>query len=174
MKTSEVFLSVPGYVGLYEVSDKGNVKSLRSGKLLKQSSNRDGYKMVSLTKDGKSRGFSVHRLVALTFIPNPDGLPEVNHKDESHDNNVLENLEWISKKGNRNYGTYRERMSMIKKGKPNPRKPKKLTLQDLEPKKNNIDISEMSADTRFFSERSEWLRENDCLDEEMAIEVINF
>ena len=118
-------MSVPGYVGLYEVSDKGNVKSLRSGKLLKQSSNRDGYKMVSLTKDGKSRGFSVHRLVALTFIPNPDGLPEVNHKDESHDNNVLENLEWISKKGNRNYGTYRERMSMIKKGKPNPRKPKK-------------------------------------------------
>ena len=85
--TSETFLSVPGYEGLYEVSDKGNVKSLRSGKLLKQSNNKDGYKMVSLTKNGKSKGFSVHRLVALTFIPNPENLPEVNHKDETHDNN---------------------------------------------------------------------------------------
>lgn len=174
MKTNEVFLSVPGYDGLYEVSNLGNVKSLRTGKLLKQSKDKAGYKILSLTKDGKSKSFLVHRLVAMAFLPNPDGLPEVNHKDESHDNNVLENLEWISKKGNRNYGTYRERMSMIKKGKPNPRKPKKLTLQDLEPKKNNIDISEMSADTRFFSERSSWLRENECLDEEMAIEVINF
>lgn len=110
MKTAETFLSVPGYEGLYEVSNLGNVKSLRSGKLLKQSSNK-GYKYVSLTKEGKSRGFGVHRLVALTFIPNPENLPEVNHKDETHDNNCVENLEWISKKGNRNYGTYRERMS---------------------------------------------------------------
>jgi len=168
--TSETFLSVPGYEGLYEVSDKGNVKSLRSGKLLKQSSNKDGYKMVSLTKNGKSRGFSVHRLVALTFIPNPQGLPEVNHKDETHDNNVLENLEWCSKAYNRNYGTYRERMSMIKKGK--PRATKKLTLQDLEPKRI-IDLTP-SAETKFFNKRSEWLQENECLDEEMAIEVINF
>lgn len=170
-QTKETFLSVPGYEGLYEVSDKGNVKSLRSGKLLKQSSNKDGYKMVSLTKNGKSRGFSVHRLVALTFIPNPQGLPEVNHKDETHDNNILENLEWISKKGNRNYGTYRERMSMIKKGK--PRATKKLTLQDLEPK-NPIDISETTVKNKFFMERSSWLQENDCLDEEKAITVINF
>ena len=172
MKTIETFLSVPGYEGLYEVSNLGNVKSLRSGKLLKQSNNRDGYKMVSLTKDGKSRGFSVHRLVALTFIPNPLGLPEVNHKDESHDNNCLENLEWISKKDNRNYGTYRQRMSEIKKGKPNPRKPKKLTFADLEPKRH-IDLTP-SEDTKFFAERSKWLSENECIDEERALTVINF
>lgn len=108
---SETFLSVPGYEGLYEVSNLGNIKSLRSGKLLKQASDKVGYKLVCLTKDGKSRGYGVHRLVALAFLPNPENLPEVNHKDETHDNNCVENLEWISKKGNRNYGTYRERMS---------------------------------------------------------------
>ena len=108
---SETFLSVPGYEGYYEISNLGNIKSLRSGKLLKQASNKDGYKFVCLAKDGKSRSYGVHRLVALAFLPNPENLPEVNHKDESHDNNCVENLEWISKKGNRNYGTYRERMS---------------------------------------------------------------
>lgn len=118
MKTNEVFLSVPGYVGLYEVSNLGNVMSLRSGKLLKQSKNRDGYRIVSLTKDGKSKGFGVHRLVAMTFLPNPLGLPEVNHKDETRDNNVLENLEWCSRKYNRNYGGYRERMSKAIKNNP--------------------------------------------------------
>lgn len=115
MKTNEVFLSVPGYEGLYEVSNLGNIKSLRSGKLLKQSSDKVGYKLVSLTKDGKSRSFSVHRLVAMAFLPNPENLPEVNHKDETHDNNCVENLEWCSKKYNRNYGTYKERMSKTQK-----------------------------------------------------------
>ena len=222
--TSETFLSVPGYEGLYEVSNLGNVKTLRKGRLLTQCSDKNGYKGVCLTKDGKSRTIQVHRLVAMAFLPNPENLPEVNHKDESHDNNCVENLEWISKKGNRNYGTYRERMSKTQKEKGTHSKSisaydkktlvfvksydsiteaekelglskgsigqalsgrtktsggyiwkynVKLTLQDLEPKKNNIDISEMSADTRFFSERSSWLRENDCLDEEMAITVVN-
>lgn len=111
MKTNEVFLSVPGYEGLYEVSNLGNIKSLRSGKLLKQASDNVGYKLVCLTKDGKSKGYGVHRLVALAFLPNPENLPEVNHKDETHDNNCVENLEWCTKSYNRNYGTYRERMS---------------------------------------------------------------
>lgn len=115
MKTSEVFLSVAGYDGLYEVSNLGNIKSLRSGKLLKQANNREGYKLVSLTKNGKSKAFSVHRLVALAFIPNPENLPEINHKDETHDNNCADNLEWCTRKYNLNYGTYRERMSKTQK-----------------------------------------------------------
>lgn len=222
-RTSETFLSVPGYEGLYEVSNLGNIKSLRSGKLLKQASNKDGYKMVSLTKDGKSRSYGVHRLVALAFLPNPLNLPEVNHKDESHDNNVLENLEWISKKENRNYGTYRERMSKSLKESGTNNKSisaydkktlkfvksydsiteaekelglskgaigqvlsgrrktsggyiwkynRKLTMKDLEPKKH-IDL-EPSARTKMFLERSKWLSENECLDEDNAIQVINF
>lgn len=224
MKTNEVFLSVPGYDGLYEVSNLGNVKSLRTGKLLKQSKDKAGYKILSLTKDGKSKSFLVHRLVALTFIPNPQGLPEVNHKDETHDNNVLENLEWISKKGNRNYGTYKERMSKTQKEAGTHNKSvsaydkktlvfvksydsiteaekelglskgsigqalsgriktsggyiwkynKKLTMKDLEPKRC-IDITTTSEDTKFFMERSSWLSENECLDEEKAITVVNF
>lgn len=118
MKTKEVFLSVPGYSGLYEVSNLGNVMSLRSGKLLKQSTNKGGYKMLSLTKNGKSTCFSVHRLVAMTFLPNPDNLPEVNHKDENPGNNFVDNLEWCTRKYNLNYGGYRERMSKTMKEKP--------------------------------------------------------
>ena len=111
MKTIETFLSVPGYEGYYEISNLGNIKSLRSGKLMKQSSNRDGYKLVSLTLGGKSKCYSVHRLVALTFIPNPLNLPEINHKDENPSNNCVDNLEWCDRKYNLNYGGYRERMS---------------------------------------------------------------
>lgn len=134
MKTVETFLSVPGYEGLYEISNLGNIKSLRSGKLMKKTKNNDGYEAVSLTKNGKSRGYFVHRLVALTFIPNPDNLPEVNHKDECRDNNVVDNLEWCTKKYNRNYGTYRERMSALKTGKPNPRK-NKIQVEEYDPLK---------------------------------------
>ena len=224
MKTREVFLSVPGYDGLYEVSNLGNVKSLRSGKLLKQANNREGYKLVCLTIKGKSRSFSVHRLVALAFIPNPENLPEINHKDETHDNNCADNLEWCTRKYNLNYGTYKERMSKTQKEAGTHNKSvsaydkktfkfvksydsiteaenelgigkncisqclrgkqktaggyiwkynKKLTFQDLIPK-NPIDISETTAENKFFKERSSWLQENECLDEEMAIEVINF
>ena len=223
MKTSEVFLSVPGYEGYYEVSNLGNIKSLRSGKLLKQASNKDGYKLVCLAKDGKSRTFNVHRLVAMAFLPNPENLPEVNHKDETHDNNCVENLEWCSRTYNRNYGTYRERMSKsLKEAGTNNKSVsaydktgvyvksydsiteaekelglgkssisqalrgkqktsggyvwkynKKLTFQDLKPK-NPIDISETTAENKFFQRRSYWLQENECLDEDNAIQVINF
>lgn len=224
MKTNEVFLSVPGYEGLYEISNLGNVKSLRSGKLMKQSNNRDGYKYVSLTKEGKSTCFGVHRLAALTFIPNPLNLPEVNHKDESHDNNCVDNLEWCSKKYNRNYGTYNERMSKtLKEVAPRKRSviayhkdgsyfktydsigeageelglsgnaisqalrgkqktaggyiwkyftEKHLTFEDIKPKKH-IDL-EPSARTKMFLERSKWLSENECLEDDKAITVVNF
>lgn len=124
MKTVETFLSVPGYEGLYEVSNLGNVKSLRSGKLMKRSLTSFGYEMTTLSKDGKQKTYLIHRLVALTFIPNPENLEEINHKDEVKTNNSVENLEWCTRKYNLNYGTYRERMSALKTGKPNPRKNK--------------------------------------------------
>ena len=124
MKTVETFLSVPGYEGLYEISNLGNVKSLRSGRLMKKSKNNVGYEMLTLTKDKTQKTYLIHRLVALTFIPNPLDLPEINHKDEVKNNNCVENLEWCSRDYNLNYGTYRERMSALKTGKPNPRKNK--------------------------------------------------
>lgn len=103
-QTSETFLSVPGYEGLYEVSNLGNVKSLRRGKLMKPGKSH-GYLRVSLRKDNKTQYFSVHRLVAIVFIPNPENLPYINHKDESRDNNCVENLEWCTAQYNNTYGT---------------------------------------------------------------------
>lgn len=67
---------------------------------------------VCLTaENGKSKKLYVHRLVALAFIPNPAGLPQINHKDENKKNNHIKNLEWISVKDNSNYGTRNERIS---------------------------------------------------------------
>lgn len=65
--------------------------------------------MVRLRKNGEQRRYSVHRLVAETFIENPNNLPEVNHKDENKLNNSVENLEWCDRVYNINYGTAHER-----------------------------------------------------------------
>lgn len=70
------------------------------------------YEKVELSNgDGWRRGFMVHVLVARTFIPNPNNLPFVNHKDENSRNNRVENLEWCTQKYNCNYGTHNERMA---------------------------------------------------------------
>lgn len=120
---TEQWLPVRGYEGLYSVSNLGRVKrdksKCRNGvcgvvdvpeKILMQTDTK-GYKFVGLSKDGKTKRVQVHRLVALTFIPNPNNLPMVNHKDESRDNNNVHNLEWCTGKYNSNYGTVRKRLS---------------------------------------------------------------
>lgn len=93
----------------YQVSNLGRVKSLRYGKerILKPIKNTYGYLQVCLN----SKKYSVHRLVAKYFIPNPNNLQEINHKDENPQNNVYSNLEWCDRKYNCNYGTYKERVS---------------------------------------------------------------
>ena len=112
----EYWKPVVGYEGLYEVSNWGRVKSLNynhtgKGKILKQNQIMNGYKSVMLCKDGKRKNYLVHRLVAEAFIPNPDNLPQVNHKDENKTNNNVDNLEWCDAKYNHNYGTINERIS---------------------------------------------------------------
>lgn len=95
-----------GYEGLYEVSDKGNVRSLfRYKKQLKPSKGNNGYLSVELFKGKQRKRASIHRLVATAFISNPQNLPQVNHKDENKHNNCVENLEWCSAKYNMVYGT---------------------------------------------------------------------
>ena len=121
---NEIWKDIPGYEGKYEVSNLGNVRSLnynRSGepKLLKQG-NVNGYKVVILYKDGKKKTCNVHRLVAMTFIPNPDNLPIVNHKDEDKSNNNVNNLEWCTYKYNNTYGTARERAGKKMRGENHP------------------------------------------------------
>lgn len=100
---------IPGYEGLYQVSNTGRVRSLnyngtRKTKVLKQGTNKDGYKRIKLYKDGKFKVYLVHRLVALAFIPNPNNYPIINHKDENRWNNNVDNLEWCTYKYNSNYG----------------------------------------------------------------------
>lgn len=82
---------------------KNNKKVKRKGKVLKQH-NKLGYYEVCLTKNNKKYFLKVHRLIAKTFIPNPNDLPQVNHKDENSLNNCLNNLEWCTAKYNANYG----------------------------------------------------------------------
>lgn len=101
---------IPGYEGLYDVSSSGEIRSLfRYKRVLKPSVQKNGYATVELFKNKKSKRLLVHRLVALAFIPNPKGLPQVNHKDEDKLNNSASNLEWVTAKENMNYGTRLQR-----------------------------------------------------------------
>lgn len=83
----------------YEISNLGRVR--RSSFFLKiDTSDKCGYSRISVRILGKPKHFSIHRLVAIAFIPNPLNLPQVNHKDTDKSNNNLANLEWVSAKDN--------------------------------------------------------------------------
>lgn len=104
----EEWRPVVGYEGLYEVSNTGQVINIKTGHILKQHKDKDGYWVLSLKRD-KYKSYFAHRLVAQAFIPNPDNLPMVNHKDEDKSNCMVDNLEWCDAKYNSTYGTVRER-----------------------------------------------------------------
>lgn len=90
----EIWKDVVGYEGYYQISNLGNV--MRNKKQLKKIVDKNGYVFVRLYKNGKQKHFSVHRLVAVAFIPNPQNLPEVNHIDANKENNFVNNLEWCT------------------------------------------------------------------------------
>ena len=120
---TEIWRPINGFDGRYEVSDKGNVRSFcvigsntnridrDNPMMMAQCDNGHGYKCVKIRVDGHVKGLYVHRLVAEAFIPNPQNLPCINHKDEDKSNNVVGNLEWCTRKYNSNYGTIRKRLS---------------------------------------------------------------
>lgn len=97
----------------YKISTDGQIVNSK-GHILSQSIGNNGYYRVHLCKNGRAKWYSVHKLVAETFIPNPLHLPEVNHKDENKLNNEISNLEWCNSKYNRNYGTRNKRISKAK------------------------------------------------------------
>ena len=111
MNIIEIWKPVDGYEGLYEVSNLGRVKSLKYGneKVLKPVKDKDGYLVVSLYRDGKRKMFKIHRLVAIAFIPNPEGFEQINHIDEDKTNNVALNIEWCDCKYNINFGSRNKR-----------------------------------------------------------------
>ena len=124
----EIWRPIEGYEGLYEVSNTGRVRSvdryvkskgesywLRKGKMLSPTKDKNGYLKVNLSCNGKHNIIRVHRLVTEAFLPNPDNLPEVNHKDEDKTNNNVDNLEWCNAKYNSNYkGVLKRRSQRMK------------------------------------------------------------
>ena len=119
---NEIWKDINGYEGKYQVSSLGRVRSVpreweqanRHGTLSRYRIDgciikpifRRGYLSVGLRTDPKHlKRFQVHRLVAQTFVPNPDNMPQVNHKDEDKTNNRADNLEWCTARYNANYGT---------------------------------------------------------------------
>lgn len=127
---AEKWKSIQGYEGQYDVSNLGKVKSVRrkalngngyqkkKDRLLKPHINKGGYATVALCKDGKPKVFLVHRLVAIAFIPNPEGKPIVDHIDTNPLNNAVDNLRWCTQKENCNNPKSRANNSLSKVGHP--------------------------------------------------------
>lgn len=121
---------VAGYEGLYEVNNLGEVRRLEGKvlmkdghiktvkeRILKPSLAGRGYPYVNLSKYGVSHLVSIHRLVAIAFIPNPDNLPQVNHKNENKTDNRVENLEWCTNLYNMTYNDRHIRAGLAERGK---------------------------------------------------------
>ena len=140
------------YEGLYRVSNLGRILSLNyrnTGKaeLMNPSDNGQGYLKVNLRKNGEDKKCFVHRLIAETFLPNPENKPQVNHKIEGDEgkkiNMVFFNkdgtidkerttIEWVTPKENNDYGTHNERISKAKKGIPNIKLSKRVLQLSLD------------------------------------------
>ena len=99
---------VKGFEGFYQISDYGDVKSLDrfdgirkiNGRNIKPSLKQNGYMQIGLRKEGKRKWFSIHRLVAIHFLDNPENKPQVNHIDCNKQNNNVKNLEWVTAQDN--------------------------------------------------------------------------
>lgn len=121
---TEIWKDVKGYEGLYQVSNMGRVRSVARVVTWKNQQTKsyksrmmkirekNGYRVVSLYKNHKSKDNRVHRLVADAFIENPNNLPFINHIDEDKSNNKVDNLEWCTRQYNNNYGRRNEKISI--------------------------------------------------------------
>lgn len=103
---------IEGYEN-YSISEDGRVYNTKFGRNIKHNLNSIGYSRVSLSNKGKQKQLLVHRLVAQAFIPNPNNLPEVNHKDGNKRNNNVDNLEWTTRSENEEHA-YRTGLQLQK------------------------------------------------------------
>lgn len=166
----EIWKDVDGYEGLYQVSNLGRVKALpkytyskgypqlRKERVLKPVYTGKYRNYLSVTfSDGKQ--YKVHRLVAIAFIPNPDGLPLVNHKDENPSNNTVGNLEWCTNSYNVKYSakplseSHRQKLREAHLGKP---------LTDAHKQKISVSLrkyyNDEEAHMKLSNAVSEWWR----------------
>lgn len=156
----EIWCDISDYKGLYQVSTLGRVRSLdrviydqgrhwfQNGKILKASSQKSGYLFVTLSKAGKAKQYRVHRLVAQAFIPNPNGWPQVNHKDEDVTNNKVENLEWCTAKYNLNYGNHNQNVAKTLK----QHKYQKIAIEN--GRKTSTPVLKFTLDGKFLEKYS--------------------
>lgn len=135
----EVWKDIPGYEGIYEVSNFGQVRSISridctgrhiTGRILKQCNTPSGYPKIELCLDGTSKQVLVHRIVGTVFVHNPGNCTQINHKDENRENNHADNIEWCTPKYNINYGNRTQRMAKTMSGENNHRH--KLTHKEVE------------------------------------------
>lgn len=107
----EIWKDLPNYEGSYAISNTGRVYSYYSKRIMATVISKHGYEKVNVYRNGVRKTINVHRLVALTHIPNDSNLECINHIDENKLNNNVKNLEWCTFKENSNHGTIKERKS---------------------------------------------------------------
>jgi hypothetical protein len=120
----EIWHSIEGYEGVYQISSLGRVKRLISNRCLKErilkpNTVRDGYQAVKLCKDSLKKVFVIHRLVARAFIQNPQAKPFINHIDGNTSNNCISNLEWCTQSENIIHSYKRGRIAQHGQDRPN-------------------------------------------------------
>lgn len=107
MEIREIWADVKGFEGFYQISDQGQLRSLRTGKVMSSRSiGTKGYVQTTLRREGKSTGITVHRLVAKAFVDGFEPGKEVNHKNGCKTDNRAENLEWVTSSENKLHGCY--------------------------------------------------------------------
>ena len=110
-------VAIKGYEGIYAITSCGKVWSYKTKRFLKTIKTKKGYEKVYLYKNNRVKHPTIHKLVAMAYIPNPYNLPQINHKDENKQNNSVNNLEWCTNNYNSNYGTRNKRMAKAKRKK---------------------------------------------------------
>lgn len=122
----EIWKDVLGYEGYYQISNLGNIRGIDrkakskisrtgfrivKGKIISTHINKYGYLSVRLRKNGLTKAFTIHRLVAIAFIPNPNNYPSINHIDENKLNNTVSNLEWCTVRYNNLYNNRQDKIN---------------------------------------------------------------
>lgn len=143
----------------YAISTLGRVMNMRDGRIMRTTITNKGYELLVTHVNGEQQGFTVHRLVAEAFIPNPNKLSEVNHIDENPLNNKINNLEWCTHSYNNTYNDLHIRRGEKRRGIPSHNKGKSLAYKD----KNVLMLSKNNIVLKVFnsvSEAAHYISEN--------------